>query len=330
MSILITGGAGFIGSHLIERLLKESQERLVCLDSFNDYYDPALKRSNVTGFSKHERVTIIEESFCNLSAMRRLFTEHEVRLVVHLGAYAGVRPSVVQPLLYVEHNVRGTLVLLEAAREFAVERFLLVSSSTVYGRGASAPFCEDQPLGVPMSPYGASKRAAELLGLTYFDLHRVPVVCLRLFSVYGPRLRPDLAMMVFTEAIASGLPLPLFGDGSIRRDFTYVDDINTGLIAALTANRVGGEAINLGHSEPVEIRHLIALIEDELGRKAIIDHRPSVPEDMPVTFADPTKARRLLEFAPQVPLAEGVRRFVAWYRQKDAQTHPHNRESDTP
>ncbi|MBI3839350.1 MAG: GDP-mannose 4,6-dehydratase [Planctomycetia bacterium] len=314
MSILITGGAGFIGSHLIERLLDQSRDRLVCLDNFNDYYDPAIKRANIQGFAGNDRVTIVEESFGELPAMRRLFADHQVRRVVHLGAYAGVRPSVARPLLYVDNNIRGTLVLLETAREFPVERFLLISSSTVYGRGAAVPFREDQPLGVPMSPYGATKRAAELLGLTYVDLHAVPVVCLRPFSVYGPRLRPDLAMTIFTEAIATGRPLPLFGDGSVRRDFTHVDDINRGLIAALTADNVVGQTINLGHSEPVEIRHLIALLEDALKCKANIEHRPAVPEDMPVTFADLSKAERLLDYAPRVPLVEGVRQFVAWYR----------------
>jgi UDP-glucuronate 4-epimerase len=313
MSILITGGAGFVGSHLIERLLRDSDEQIVCLDNFNDYYDPALKRLNVAGFAEHERVTLLEQSFCDHAATRRVFAEHNIRRVVHLGAYAGVRPSVARPLVYEENNVRGTLILLEAAREFPVERFVLISSSTVYGRGAGVPFKEDAPLGIPMSPYGATKRAAELLGLTYADLHQVPVVCIRPFSVYGPRLRPDLAMTIFTESILTGRPLPLFGDGSIRRDFTHVNDINSGLIAALTADRAVGECINLGHSEPVEIRELIGLLEKALGRKANIERRPPVPEDMPITFADLSKAQRILGYQPQVPFAEGVEEFVAWY-----------------
>ena len=314
MSILITGGAGFVGSHLIERLLRDSDQRIVCLDNFNDYYDPALKRANVAGFEHHPRVTLLEQSFCDQAATRRVFAEHKIDRVVHLGAYAGVRPSVARPLVYEENNVRGTLVLLEAAREFPVQRFLLISSSTVYGRGAGVPFQEDQPLGIPLSPYGATKRAAELLGLTYADLHRVPVVCLRPFSVYGPRLRPDLAMTIFTESILTGRPLPLFGDGSIRRDFTHVDDINSGLIAALTAEHAVGQAINLGHSEPIEIREVIALLEKALGRKANIDRRGPVPEDMPITFADLTKAERILGYKPRVPFAVGIEQFVEWYR----------------
>ena len=314
MAILVTGGAGFIGSHFIERQLKESDAKIVCLDNYNDYYDPALKRSNVRAFADHPRVSVVEETFCNADAMNRLLPEHHVTHIVHLGAYAGVRPSIARPLVYEENNVRGTLVLLEAARAHPVERFLLASSSTVYGQGAAVPFHEDQPLGIPMSPYGATKRAAELLGLTYVDLHKVPVVCLRPFSVYGPRLRPDLAMTIFTDAIATGRRLPLFGDGSIRRDFTHVSDICDGLMAAMHANGVVGQTINLGHSEPVEIRQLIAMLEEALGRKANIDHKPPTPGDMPVTFADLGKAERLLNYRPKVPFADGVREFVAWFR----------------
>src|SRR6185295_1735719 len=190
MSILVTGGAGFIGSHLVERLLRESDEAIVCLDNFNDCYDPALKRANVAGLSGNKRVAIVEQSFCDAAAMRQLLAERSVRSIVHLGAYAGIRPSIANPLVYEENNVRGTLALLEAVRAQPIERFLLISSSTVYGDGAVAPFREDHPLGVPMSPYAATKRAAELLGMMYWNLHQVPVVVLRPFSVYGPRLRP--------------------------------------------------------------------------------------------------------------------------------------------
>jgi UDP-glucuronate 4-epimerase len=313
MSILVTGGAGFIGSHMIERLLRESNDELVCLDNFNDYYDPALKRANVAGFAHQRRVTIVEQSFCDRAAVSRLFAEQSVRSVVHLGAYAGVRPSIADPFIYEHNNVHGTLVLLEAARAHPVERFLLISSSTVYGRGAAAPFQEEAPLGTPMSPYGATKRAAELLGLAYWDLHRVPVICLRPFSVYGPRLRPDLAMHVFTAAIRAGRPLPLFGDGTIRRDFTHVSDICAGLAAALSADDAVGQTINLGHSQPVAIRELIGLLERALGRKAKIQPQPAVAADMPLTCADLSKAQRLLGYEPRVPLAEGVREFVEWF-----------------
>jgi len=315
MNVLVTGGAGFIGSHLIERLLNESQHKIVCLDNFNDYYDPRLKRENVADFAGNSRVTLIEESFCNPGAMLDLFKQHSFDQVIHLGAYAGVRPSVQNPLIYQENNVRGTLVLLEAARAYPVERFVFSSSSTVYGRGAAVPFNEDQPLGVPMSPYGATKRAAEILGLIYRDLHGVPFVSVRPFSVYGPRLRPDLAMTIFTAAIATGKTLPLFGDGSIRRDFTHVQDICDGILAAMTAENVVGEMINLGHSEPIEVRRLIALIEESVGRPANIQRLPETPGDMPVTFADLSKAKRLLGYQPKFPITEGVKEFVAWWKQ---------------
>jgi UDP-glucuronate 4-epimerase len=314
MAILVTGGAGFIGSHFIEWLLQETGAPIVCLDNFNDYYDPALKRSNVREFADDERVTVVEETFCNAEAMHGLFHQYRIRQVVHLGAYAGVHRSVESPHVYQKTNVEGTLTLLEAARAHPVQRFLVVSSSTVYGRGAAVPFREDTPLGVPMSPYGATKRAAELLGLTYGDLHGVPVVCLRPFSVYGPRLRPDLAMSVFVEAIDRGRELPLFGDGSIRRDFTHVSDICAGLGAALEADGVVGETINLGHSQPIPIRALIAMLEDALGKQATISQLPPKPGDMPITFADLGKAERLLGYRPKVPFSVGVPEFVAWYR----------------
>jgi UDP-glucuronate 4-epimerase len=315
MTVLVTGGAGFIGSHFIERLLGQGGDtRVVCLDNFNDYYDPALKRANVAHFERDPRVTMLEESFGDGKAMSRLLADRQVRRIVHLGAYAGVRASVAAPEIYEEVNVLGTLALLKAARSCPVERFVLVSSSTVYGRGAAVPFCEDAPLGVPLSPYGATKREAELLGLAFYRLHGVPVVCLRPFSVYGPRMRPDLAMRVFAESIAAGRDLPLYGDGTFARDFTHVSDICEGLFSAMLVENVVGETINLGHHEPVSIIALISLLEDALGRKAKLDRRPPLDVDMPVTCADLTKARRLLGYHPKVALANGVRDFVAWFR----------------
>jgi UDP-glucuronate 4-epimerase len=317
MSVLVTGGAGFIGSHFIERLLAaDPGVPIVCLDNLNDYYAPELKRANLAGFREHEGVTVVEGSFCEPELVEDLFRRHAFRRVMHLGGYAGVRASLSQPLMYEEANVRGTLVLLEAARRFPVERFSFVSSSTVYGLGTSVPFVEDAPLGVPLSPYGVTKHAAELLALHYFQVHGVPTVSLRPFSVYGPRMRPDLAIHVFATAIEAGQPIPLFGDGSYRRDFTHVSDVVTGLLATLTAPDVAGEAINLGHHEPVAVIDLVRLIEAELGRQAVIDYRPAFEGDMPVTCADLTKARRLLDYRPQVSIAEGVRDFVRWFRGK--------------
>ena len=314
MSILVTGGAGFIGSHMIERLLDDTDQRIVCLDNYNDYYAPSLKRANAAGFADNDRVLMVEGSFCDQAAMHSLFADSEIDEVIHLGAYAGVRPSIERPHLYQKTNVEGTLCLLEAARRHPVRRFLLASSSTVYGGGAQAPFQEDRPLGVPLSPYGATKRAAELLALTYHELHKVPAVCIRPFSIYGPRLRPDLAMSIFTKAILEGRSLPLFGDGTIRRDFTYISDFCDGMMAARTKEGVSGQCVNLGHSEPIEIRQLISLLEDELGIKALIDQQPEMAGEMPITHADLTKANRLLEYRPKVRFEQGIKEFVVWYR----------------
>jgi UDP-glucuronate 4-epimerase len=257
---------------------------------------------------------MLDGDFCDFAWNERVLDEHEVQRIVHLGAYAGVRYSVENPFVYQHNNVAGTLALLEAARRRTVDRFLLISSSTVYGRGAGIPFREDAPLGIPASPYGATKRAAELLGLTYHQLHQVPVVCLRPFSVYGPRLRPDLALTIFADAIMRQQPFPLFGDGTIRRDYTHVSDICDGLNAALFRDGVAGETFNLGHSEPIEMRRIIQLLEQSLGQKAVIDPRPERPEDLPVTFADLTKAQQLLGYQPQVPIEAGVQEFCDWFR----------------
>lgn len=316
MSVLVTGGAGFIGSHFIEALLaRDEAVRVVCLDDFNDYYDPALKRSNIAHFADNPRVSIVEQSFCDAVALKRILNEHEVRRIVHLGGYAGVRASVREPALFVEANIGGTLALLEAARACPLERFVLASSSTVYGHDAGVPFVEDAPLGIPLSPYGVTKRAAELLCFSYWKMHGVPAVCLRPFSVYGPRIRPDLAMWIFAEAIARSRPIPLLGDGNYRRDFTHVSDVCRGLLAALEVEGPVGEAINLGHDTPVPIRELIALLEKALGQKAVIEHRPASAADLPLTRADLSKARRLLGYKPSVALTDGVRDFVRWFRE---------------
>jgi len=313
MSILITGGAGFIGSHLIQWLLRETADAILCVDNFNDYYDPALKRENISQFATQPRVHLAEVDFCDGEAMTQLVAEHAVTYVVHLGAYAGVRPSVLNPHIYQRNNVGGTLSLLEAVKDASLKRFVNVSSSTVYGNGARIPFCEDEPHGVPASPYGATKVAAETLGLTYWQLHDVPVVNVRPFSVYGPGVRPDLGLSIFADRIYRGIPLSLLGDGSARRDFTHVNDICRGLLAAMTADGVAGESINLGHGGPTLIRDIIHKLQHELGRPAIIEQKPPRPEDLPVTFADLTKAERLLDYRPQVMLDEGLHDYAQWF-----------------
>ncbi len=315
MSILITGGAGFIGSHLIELLLRESVGLpIVCLDNFNDYYDPRSKRANIRPFANHPAVTVVEQDLCDREAMTRLLAEHRVQYVVHLAAYAGVHASVQCPWIYEQVNVGGTLALLEAARHVPVQRFLLISSSTVYGLGADMPFREDGKMGIPASPYGATKRAAELLGLTYWTRFQVPVVCLRPFSVYGPRVRPDLAMAIFTDRMARGETVHLYGDGTIQRDFTHVRDICAGLKSALTAPHVEGEEINLGFGSPVSMTEVLGLLERQLGVSATIEYHPGRGEDLPVTFASVDKAKRLLNYRPGVSIAEGVADYCEWYR----------------
>lgn len=314
MSVLVTGGAGFVGSHLVEQLLRTTDRPVVILDNFNDFYDPRLKRAGVAPLIEHPRVTLVEGDFCDPDLADRVLLEHQVRAICHLGGSPGVPASLQQPRQNVVNNVVGTVTLLEAARRHPVERFLFASSSTVYGRGAAAPFVEDAPLGIPASPYGASKRSAEIMGQTYHQLFGVPFVSLRFFNVYGPRLRPELALAVFTRSIVAGTPLPLFGDGSVLRDFTHVSDICRGILTALTAPDVAGQAINLGHDRPIRISHLIKLIEQAAGTRAKIDHRPPRPEDMPFTHADLAKARRLLAYEPRVEIEAGVAEYVDWFK----------------
>ncbi len=312
MSILITGGAGFIGSHLVEHLLAMGRERLVVLDNFNDYYDPQLKRQNAAAWSGNPRIVLVEGDFGDVDTAEKVLLDEKVTAICHLAASPGVPTSLRQPREYFQNNVVNTVTLLEAVRRHPVDRFLFASSSTVYGRGAAAPFVEDAPLGIPASPYGASKRAAEIAGLTYHQLFGTPFVSLRFFNVYGPRLRPELALAVFTRAILEGMPLPLFGDGSVLRDFTHVSDICGGVAAALTAPNIVGQCVNLGHDQPIAIRRLIELIEQAAGAKALVEHHPPRTEDMPFTHASLTKARQLLGYEPTVDIEAGVREYVEW------------------
>jgi UDP-glucuronate 4-epimerase len=316
MSILITGGAGFIGSHLVEHLLAGTSDRLIVLDNFNDYYDPRLKRKNAAAWAKNSRVKLVDADFCDQDTAESVLLGQDVRVVCHLGASPGVPASLKHPREYFENNVVGTVTLLEAARRHKVEKFLFASSSTAYGRGAAAPFIEDAPLGIPASPYGASKRSGEIAGLTYHQLFDMPFISLRFFNVYGPRLRPELALAVFTRAILEGTPLPLFGDGSVLRDFTHVSDICGGIVAAMNAPNIAGQCINLGHDQPITIRRLIELIEAAAGVKAMIEHHAPRTEDMPLTHADLSKARRLLGYEPKVDIKAGVGEYVQWFKQQ--------------
>lgn len=314
--ILVTGGAGFIGSHLVDRLLEGGDARVTVVDNFNDFYDPAVKRSNIASHLAQEHFELVEADITDSRAMEDLFARSRFDCVVHLAARAGVRPSLEDPLAYETTNVRGTFNLLEAARRNEVPRFVFGSSSSVYGVNSKVPFTEDDPIASPISPYAVTKIAGEAACHTYSHLYGLRIVCLRLFTVYGARQRPDLAIHKFARLISKGLPIPLFGDGSTRRDYTYIDDIIAGLTAAMSYDESPFEVINLGESRTVELRRLVELIEQALCKHAIIDHQPQQPGDVPVTFADVSKARRLLGYEPATQIEDGIERFVEWFQKQ--------------
>ncbi len=316
-NVLVTGGAGFIGSHLVALLLAEGQWRVVVVDDFNDFYDPEVKRRNVAPHAGREDFRLHEADIRDRAALEEIFEGGSFDVIVHLAARAGVRPSLSEPVLYSETNIGGTLNLLELARAHGVRQFVFGSSSSVYGENEKVPFAEDDPVAKPISPYAATKAAGELLCHTYSHLFGVRTVALRFFTVYGARQRPDLAIHKFARLISKGEPIPVFGDGTTRRDYTYVDDIIAGVRAAMDYEGSDYEVFNLGESRTVELRELIALIERELGRKAVIDRQPTQPGDVPRTFADVSKARRLLGYDPQTPIEEGIRRFVEWFKSRE-------------
>ena len=313
-NVLVTGGAGFIGSHLVARLLAEGQWRVTVVDDFNDFYDPALKRRNVSAHLGREGFSLREADIRDRAALGEVFEGAGFDCIVHLAARAGVRPSLLEPVLYTETNINGTVNLLELARARGVRQFVFGSSSSVYGENEKVPFAEDDPVNKPISPYAATKAAGELLCHTYSHLFGLRCVALRFFTVYGARQRPDLAIHKFARLISEGRPIPVFGDGTTRRDYTYVDDIVAGVRAAMDYEASDYEVVNLGGSRTVELRELIALLEGELGRKARIDRQPPQPGDVPRTYADVSKARRLLGYDPRTPIEEGIRRFVRWFK----------------
>ena len=313
-SFLITGGAGFIGSHLVDRLLAINVEHITVVDDFNDFYDPQIKRSNIRRHLEDSRYQLAEVDIRDQQALDQALANSQFDCIVHLAARAGVRPSLSQPQLYNETNVSGTLNLLEFARRHNVKQFVFGSSSSVYGINAKLPFSEDDPIRQPISPYAATKGAGELLCHTYAHLYGIRCTCLRFFTVYGPRQRPDLAIHKFARLITEGKPIPVFGDGTTRRDYTYVDDIIDGVVGAINYDKSGYEVINLGESRTVELRELIALLEKELDAHAVIDRQPPQPGDVPQTFADITKARNLLGYNPATQIEDGLRKFVDWFR----------------
>jgi UDP-glucuronate 4-epimerase len=315
--ILITGGAGFIGSHLARRLLGRG-DRVTALDDFNDFYDPALKRENVAttrralAAGEDGRFALAEGDIRDAALVDGLFARGRFDAVVHLAARAGVRPSLREPVLYEDVNCIGTLRLLEAARRHGPGIFLFGSSSSVYGINSKVPFAEADEVNQPISPYATTKRAGELLCYNYHHLYGLRTACLRFFTVYGPAQRPEMAIHKFTDLIARGETVPLYGDGSSRRDYTYVDDIVDGLLATLDL-APGFEILNLGGADTTSLADLIRWIGAELAVEPRIEYLPLQPGDVPITYADVSKAARLLAYSPQVPIREGIRRFVAWY-----------------
>jgi len=313
MRILVTGGAGFIGSHLVEKLLAGGHS-VAILDDFNDFYDPQIKRANIAALSKN--VPVHHVDLRENAAVRNLFHREKFDTIAHLAARAGVRPSIQHPQLYYDTNVTGTLHLLDAARATGVERFIFASSSSVYGVSKTVPFSEEQHLTQTISPYAATKLAAEFLCSTYSHLYKLRVVALRYFTVYGPRQRPDLAIHQFARKIHAGQPIDQFGDGTTRRDYTYIDDIIQGTMAALTYNGPLFDIFNLGESETIQLKDLIEKIEKALGKKAKINQLPEQPGDVPLTCADISKARKLLGYNPTTQLSEGLPHFIEWFMQR--------------
>jgi len=311
-AILVTGGAGFIGSHLCDRLIREGRE-VVCLDSFDNFYSKQVKLRNIEPMKEVDRYHLYEGDIRDPAVLEDLFGHHQVETVVHLAARAGVRPSLEMPRLYTDVNVTGTITLLESCRAYKVKRLIFGSSSSVYGNSDRVPFSETSPLNEPVSPYAATKRAGELLCYTYHHLYGFDVTCLRFFTVYGPRQRPEMAIHKFTRLIDTGEGVPVFGDGMSARDYTFVEDIIDGLVAALDRVR-GYQILNLGRSETVPLRDLVALIERKLGKKARILTQSEQPGDVRQTYADLTRSRQILGYEPRVGIKEGIDRFVDWYR----------------
>ena len=316
MNLLVTGGAGFIGSHLSARRLARG-DRVVVVDDFNDFYDPALKRENVRDLLAHPGFRLVEGDIRDRALVFRTFAEGRFDAVLHLAARAGVRPSLKDPVLYEEVNCVATLHLLEAAVAHGRPRFLFASSSSVYGINSKLPFAEDDPIDRPISPYATTKRAGELHVYNAHHLHGLSAFCLRFFTVYGPRQRPEMAIARFIRSIEEGVPIPFYGDGSSRRDYTYIDDIADGVEAALdSGSDPGFEIVNLGGAHPVTLTELVTEVERATGRKARLDRQPPQPGDVPVTYASVEKAERLLGFRARVPLGEGLARSVQWFRQR--------------
>ncbi|MBS3975510.1 MAG: GDP-mannose 4,6-dehydratase [Syntrophomonadaceae bacterium] len=312
-AVLVTGGAGFIGSHLCERLL-EMGKTVVSLDSFDDYYDPLIKEKNIEKALDCPDYNLYGGDIRDSSLLESIFNTFNIQEIIHLAALAGVRNSLLNPLEYIDVDIKGTVNLLEHAKKYSVRRFLFASSSSVYGHNP-VPFREQDRVDTPVSPYAAAKRAGELYCRVYHDLYNLSIGCLRFFTVYGPRQRPEMAIHLFTRHIDLGLKVPVFGPGTSQRDYTYIDDIVDGILKAL-ASSYSFEVFNFGNSYPIGLMDLIQLIAEEVGKKPKISFLPAQPGDVPKTYADISYAQKTIGYNPQISLPEGIKRFVQWYRKQ--------------
>jgi len=311
LAILVTGGAGFIGSHLLDKLSGRDEE-IICLDNFNDYYDPSIKRKNIDGLLKAKKIRLIAGDITDEDTLEHVFQNEKIETIVHLAARAGVRPSIQEPLLYERVNCRGTLLLLEHARRRGINKFVFASSSSVYGNCTETPFREDMDISRPVSPYAATKGAAEALCHTYHHLFGLDITALRFFTVYGARQRPDMAIHKFTRLIQAGKQIPMFGDGTTSRDYTYYKDIIAGVVAAIDTP-MGFEIINLGEKRTTELRCLIELIGEAVGKTPRIKQLPLQPGDVTTTCAETAKAKELLGYNPEWTVEKGIPEFVKWF-----------------
>ena len=314
MRILVTGAAGFIGSHLAETLLKRGDE-VVGLDNLNDYYDPGRKRANIAPFRDHARFNFYEADVRDTNRVHRIVADHLPDVIAHLAAMASVRYSIGRAALYADVNLGGTVNLLEAARGAALNRFVFASTSSVYGQTDQIPFVESAPCNCPLAPYPATKKACEVMGYTYHNLHKLNFTALRFFNVYGPRGRPDMMPFMVMHRIVNGQEIQLFDAGQMKRDWTYIDDIVAGVVAAID-RPMGYEIVNLGRGEPVLMVDFVKIVEKLVGKRAILSTPLAPPSEPKITFADVSKARRLLGYAPQTAVGDGLARMWDWYRRE--------------
>lgn len=314
-NILITGGAGFIGSSLVDALLKDPENSITCLDNFDPFYNPQFKRDNIKNHLKKTNYKLVEDDVRNLNEIKKLSRHYDV--IIHLAAKAGVIPSLQDPRIYTQVNILGTQNLLEFARQSNCKKFIFASSSSVYGINPHLPWNEKEQVSAPISPYAATKVSGELLGHVYSHLYNFQFISLRLFTVYGPKQRPDLVICKFIKLISQGKPITIYGKGDTKRDYTYIDDIVSGFIAALDYSDSQYEVINLGNNKPIKLIKLIEKIEKGVGKKAIINKLPERPGDVPITYADISKAEKLFNYKPATSLSDGLRNFISWFKKQN-------------